>query len=205
MSMKCPSKALTCLESSTHPGWHNSKDGPTCSGKVEGKSTDDILLDTGCSQTMVHMDFVMPGSVSKTQEVTILCAHGEAVSYPIAVVNMEIDGVKIRVKAAVCKTLPVSVLLGTDVPELFTLLSRGRPKEDSGMAVVTRSKHKQQQLEGAEEQVKDLRSGARPTPLDEPTAEETYTVPKPRVMRRAVAQGQYFTRIYLQVEGPVRC
>ena len=192
MSMKCPSKALTCLESSAHPGWHNSKDGPTCSGKVEGKSTDDILLDTGCSRTMVHTDFVMPGSVSKTQQVTIRCAHGEAVSYPIAAVNMEIDGVRIRVKAAVCKTLPVSVLLGTDVPELFTLLSRGRPKEDSGMAVVTRSKHKQQQLEGAEEQVKDLRSGARPTPLDEPTAEETYTVPETESHEESSSPGTVF-------------
>ena len=43
MSMKCPSKALTCLESSV---WHNSKDGPICSGTVEGQSTEDTLLDT---------------------------------------------------------------------------------------------------------------------------------------------------------------
>ena len=50
MSMKCPSKALTCLELSAHPVWHRSKDGPTCSGTVEGQATDDILLDTGMLQ-----------------------------------------------------------------------------------------------------------------------------------------------------------
>ena len=64
MSMKCPSKALTCLEISAYPVWHRSKDGPTCSGTVEGQATDDILLDTGCSRTMVRTDLVLPSSVS---------------------------------------------------------------------------------------------------------------------------------------------
>ena len=178
MSMKCPSKALTCLESSAHPVWHNSKDGPTCSGTVEGQSTDDILLDTGCSRTMVRTDLVLPSSVSKTQLVCIRCAHGEAVSYPIALVNMEIDGLQLCVEAAVCKSLPVSVLLGTDVPELFTLLSRVRSQDESGMAVVTRSKLKQQQMEDREEHARDLQSGARPTSMDEPTAKETCSVPE---------------------------
>ena len=164
MSMKCPSKALNCLEISAYPVWHRSKDGPTCSGTVEGQATDDILLDTGCSRTMVHTDLVLPSSVSSAQ-VLIRCAHGEAVSYPTALVNMEIDGLQVCVEAAVCKSLPVSVLLGTDVPELFTLLSRVRSREDSGMAVVTRSKFKQQQVEAREEQVRDLQSGARPTPV----------------------------------------
>ena len=172
MSMKCPSKALTCLELSAHPVWHRSKDGPTCSGTVEGQATEDILLDTGCSRTMVRTDLVVPSSVSSTQQVVIRCAHGEAVSYPTALVNMEIEGLQVCVEAAVCKSLPVSVLLGTDVPELFTLLSRVRSQEDLGMAVVTRSKFKQQQLEAREEQVRDLQSGARPTSLEEPTAKK---------------------------------
>ena len=101
MSMKCPSKALTCLESSANRVWHNSKDGPTCSGTVEGQSTDDIILDTGCSRTTVHTDLVLPSSESKTQQVLIRCAFGEAVSYPTALVY------KFVWKAAVCKSLPV--------------------------------------------------------------------------------------------------
>ena len=38
--------------------------------------------------------------------------------YPLAKVNMEIEGVPIEVEAAVSTTLPVSVLLGEDMPEL---------------------------------------------------------------------------------------
>ena len=98
--------------------------------------------------------------------------YGAFLDMPTALVNMEIDGLQVCVEAAVCKSLPVSVLLGTYVPELFTLLSRVRSREDSGMAVVTRSKFKQQQVEAREEQVRDLQSGARPTPVEEPTAKE---------------------------------
>ena len=71
-----------------------------------------------------------------------------------------------------CKSLLVLVLLGTDVPELFSLLSRARSQEDSGMAVVTRFKLKQQQLEAREEHVRDLQSGARSTSMEEPMAKE---------------------------------
>ena len=35
---------------------------------------------------------------------------------------MEVDGVQVRVKAAVADNLPVSVLLGTDIPQLGKLL-----------------------------------------------------------------------------------
>ena len=38
--------------------------------------------------------------------------------YPLANVDLVIDGVQLTVEAAVSKSLPVSVLLGTDVPEL---------------------------------------------------------------------------------------
>ena len=113
----------------------------------------------------MRTDLVLPSSV-----VLIRCAHGEAVSYPTALVNMELDGLQVCVEAAVCKSLPVSVLLSTDV--LFTLLSRVRSRDDSGMAMVTHSKFKQQQVEAREEQVRDLQSGARPTPVEEPTAKE---------------------------------
>lgn len=46
-----------------------------------------------------------------------------------------------------CKSLPVSVLLGTDVPELFTFLSRTRFQKKLSMAVFTHFKLKKQQLE----------------------------------------------------------
>ena len=45
-----------------------------------------------------------------------------ACSQPLAQVELELDGVAVQVEAAVSESLPVSVLLGTDVPELGKLL-----------------------------------------------------------------------------------
>ena len=70
----------------------------------------DIILDTGCTRTLVH------------RNVVIQCAHGDAVAYPLANVKLEVQGVTVTVEAAVSETLPQSVLLGTDVPELLSLL-----------------------------------------------------------------------------------
>ena len=60
--------------------------------------------------------------------VTVRCAHGDMVLYPLAEVEMELDGAKMMVQAAVSDTLPVLVLLGTDVPELGRLL-RANPNK----------------------------------------------------------------------------
>ena len=48
---------------------------------------------------------------------SLQCAHGDVALYPLAKVELEIE-----VHAAVSDTLPVSALLGTDVPELGLLL-----------------------------------------------------------------------------------
>ena len=49
------------------------------------------------------------------------CAHGDTVLYPVGVVNMDVNGVKIQTRAAVSENLPLSVLLGRDVPQLGQL------------------------------------------------------------------------------------
>ena len=48
-------------------------------------------------------------------------------AYPLADVDLEIEGKVVTVEAAVSETLPQSVLLGTDVPELLSLLGVKRP------------------------------------------------------------------------------
>ena len=48
----------------------------------------------------------------------IRCAHGDTVLYPLAQVHLEINGHHIDVEAALSDTLPMPVLLGTDVPQL---------------------------------------------------------------------------------------
>ena len=54
---------------------------------------------------------------------------------------MEIDGLQFTVRAGISETLPVQVLLGTDVPELFKLLCDRvvEPEREDCLAVTTRS------------------------------------------------------------------
>ena len=82
----------------------------------------DIVLDTGCSRTVVRRELVPKNKILEGAAVTIRCAHGDTVRYPLARVNIEVQGRRVTVEAAVSTTLPASVLLGTDVQELTTLL-----------------------------------------------------------------------------------
>ena len=52
------------------------------------------------------------------ESAVVRCAHGDSVLYPMAEVNLEVDGCTIITVAAVSDTLPMDVLLGTGVPEL---------------------------------------------------------------------------------------
>lgn len=63
-----------------------------------------------------------PHKLKEGDALTIRCAHCDIVLYPLADVNMEVDGLPITVEAAVSDTLPAAVLLGTDVPQLTELL-----------------------------------------------------------------------------------
>ena len=73
--------------------------------------------------------------------VTIRCAHGDTVLYPLAALELEVDGISIPVEV---------VLLGRDVPQLASLL--GKPvgaelQSEEVMVVVTWAQAKRQ-LEG---------------------------------------------------------
>ena len=83
-----------------------------------------ILLDTGCSRTMIRKDLVAEEKYLEGEAVTVCCAHGDTVLYPLANIEMEVEGVKVGVQAEVAEKLPVPVLLGTDVPELGHLLQK---------------------------------------------------------------------------------
>ena len=121
---KCPEKpkdALMAGECST------SVEKPTqlCRGRVQGKMVRDILLDSGCSRTMVHLRLVSPEAFVEGSNVVIRCVHGDTVLYPLANIQMDVEGVPIQVKAAVFEDLPVSVLLGTDMAQ-FSQLIKGK-------------------------------------------------------------------------------
>jgi len=54
--------------------------------------------------------------------ITVQCAYGDKVMYPVASVEIEIQGNTFTEEAGVSDKLPLLVLLGTDVPGLKELL-----------------------------------------------------------------------------------
>ena len=90
---------------------------------VEGQKTK-ILLDTGCSRTMVSNRFVPLENYLEDKGVSVRCAHGDINFYPLAKVEIGVRDLKLTVEAAVAENPTVPVLFGTDVPELFQLLGR---------------------------------------------------------------------------------
>ena len=91
-------------------------------GVIEGQVVTDILLDTGSSRSLVRQELVSDETLLQGESVAIRCAHGDTVFYPVAELEVEIGGRKMTVKAAVSETLPMSMLVGTDVPQLIGLL-----------------------------------------------------------------------------------
>ena len=108
-SSNCPHNALYCTERRVdHRGpspalQRNAiaKPGVIESGIVEGKKISKILLDTGCSRTLVHQDLVPAEKILEGEAVAIRCAHGDTLLYPLAQVSMVVDGIPIEVEAAV--------------------------------------------------------------------------------------------------------
>ena len=101
----------------------------------------------------------------------IRCAHGDTVLYPLAKVHLKVDGQSLNITAAVAERLPVSVLLGTDVPLLTELLSgklstvKPVSKIEHALAV-TRAKAKKQLAEEVQVEREDLLSGAHAKPME---------------------------------------
>ena len=98
-SSNCPGKTRYSKESGVL-----TQQGILRPGAVKGKEVPDILLDTGCSWKLVHNDLV---------GVTIRSAHGDTALYPLAQVQVQIDGHTIDVEVAMSNSVLTSVLLGT--------------------------------------------------------------------------------------------
>ena len=186
MSFKCPKSAgLYCdeggeseeqTEVSTSGDVHRS-------GRVNGIQVDDIILDTGASRTLVREDLVPPRAL-RNGEVTIRCAHGDTITYPLADIIISVGPhEKLSVQAAVSKTLPAAVLLGRDVPELMTLLGTQTAEPTNNdpplvLAVTTRAQAKQQLQEELQSEERMCDSGATPTnPMEGERDGEGMSVP----------------------------
>ena len=174
IASKCPGKTnLFCGEQKS--AQETKTLGIYREGLIEGQKVEKILLDTGCSRTMIQRSLVPQNKFLEGQAVTIQCAHGDTVLYPLTEVDLEIDGLPIRVEAAVSDSLPVAVLLGTDVPEMSALLGReSEPKNQQDvMVVVTRAQARQQLEEELLRREREIQSGAKPNPVGKPAVKDS--------------------------------
>ena len=172
MSFKCPKNTGLYCDESSEP--RRQVEQPTSgevyrSGRVNGISVADFVLDTGASRTLVREDLV-PSCAIRNGDVAIRCAHGNAMTYPLAEITISV-GVheELTVQAAISKTLPAAVLLGRDVPELMTLLGTktGTQKPTTGdpvlvLATTTQAQARTQQQESQTEEHMHV-SGATPS------------------------------------------
>ena len=114
----------------------------------------------------------------------IHCVHGDNVLYPVARLNLEVEGVPVAVEAAVAKNLPTSVLLGTDVPELGRLLGlkpRSRwNKTQRALLAVSRAGARRQAKEEEERRQKeaDCQVTSSPVTLDAQSTDEVAAATK---------------------------
>ena len=143
-SKPCPSKALFCGNRNKPRG---AVEGTVLrQGVVNGFLVDDLLLDTGCSKTIVQRDLVGEEQWLGGESTIIQCAHGDAIAYLLAAIELEIQGKSVLVNTAVSDTLPQSVLVRTDVPGLLEMLqirSSTEEKEEpleKALVVMTRSR-----------------------------------------------------------------
>ncbi|XP_073721145.1 uncharacterized protein [Misgurnus anguillicaudatus] len=81
------------------------------------------LLDTGCTQTLVENELVPEVNICSVPQVIVKCVHGEERHYPIANVNVGIEGHSYLMKVGLAQGLPYQVILGHDFPALADLLA----------------------------------------------------------------------------------
>ena len=162
MSMNCHEKASYFVKD----GWGRTVARPW---RVEVSAVSDILLDTGCTRTMVRSDLVGKKNLIPGEAVTVLCAHGDTALYPLARITINMEGIEMEVEAVVSDSLPVSVFLGTDTTQLGQLFrSNPRTVRSSGFEqalVTTRGQARREAEDEQEQQTRETLSGVRPHQL----------------------------------------
>ena len=126
-----------------------------CKGKVKRVPVE-MVVDTGCSYTLVHSSLVPDAKFTQDQWVGVQCAHGNVIEYPVAKVDIEIDGVSKGVEVGVSPKLPRKVLIGRDLIDLFGI--RGV----KSCMVFTRNQSRCQQEMEERQQEKEWKTGAQP-------------------------------------------
>ncbi|KAL5509796.1 hypothetical protein EMCRGX_G005226 [Ephydatia muelleri] len=201
---KCPNNEVLFGRESKY----KVKDGMYCKGSVEGCLVSRILLDTGCSRTMVRRQFVPQEKFLEGKWVSIRCVHGDTVLYPLADIKLVVEGIPVQVEAAVADSLPVEVILGTDASRMTELLGRRAGSvffaQEHVMVVTTRAKRRQEIQEEVLRKEKEVMSGVVPNPLgvsEEEPKLKTMSQEQRRQMRRELgSQGDCLSHINITAE-----
>eukprot|EP00731_Ephydatia_muelleri_P007395 Em0003g1643a len=174
------------------------------SGWVNDRWVKDIVLDTGAAKTMIRGDLVTEEDMVGSS-IIVKCAHGDEVAYPVARVKIVVEGVTYTLDVAVSDSLPVSVLLGRDVPDLVNIGKTKRKFSCVGvrdvMAVTTRAQARAKRAEESQLAEREQREAAVTTEVDSsqnhPVApkesEETATITDQDTSTRE-DQGQGWTK-----------
>ena len=136
-------------------------------GRLDGRSVH-MLVDTGSDRTMVAADFIESSKVNGSYRVLVVCVHGDTVSYPTAVVQLQVGTWQQQARVVVVPELPVAVLLGRD---LYDPVDRESPTR--GLMVVTRSAKKKAEQDVANSEDSQGLSGN--VPSDESASSEETT------------------------------
>ena len=201
---KCPNNEVLFGRESKY----KVKDGMYCKGSVEGCLVSRILLDTGCSRTMVRRQFVPQEKFLEGKWVSSRCVHGDTVLYPLADIKLVVEGIPVTVEAAVADSLPVEVILGTDASRTTELLGRRAGSvffaQEHVMVVTTRAKRRQEIQEEVLRKEKEVMSGVVPNPLgvsEEEPKLKTMSQEQRRQMRRELgSQGDCLSHINITAE-----
>ena len=90
--------------------------------------------------------------------------------YPLAYVDMEVEGMQLRTKAAKAKGLPVVALLGTDIPQLGELLRMNTQTRSTNTMnhtmVATRAQAEREKEEAELQQQQTERNGVCPREVE---------------------------------------
>ena len=171
IAMECPDKACLCQQTKLQNGvLAKQLERP---GKVGDHDVTKIVLDTGCTRTLVRRDWVSQDQFIEGAVVPIRCAHGDTVVYPLALVDITLGGCAVQVEAAVSETLPLDALLGTDVPVLKQLIDEATAETaEEDFLVTTRAQSKRRTEEERLQQEKEKKSGATPSNLNSDSSDK---------------------------------
>ena len=75
-------------------------------GRLDGRSVQ-MLVDTGADRTMVAADCIDLVKVEGSDKVPVVCVHGDTVSYPTAVLHLQIGSWQREARVVVAPELPV--------------------------------------------------------------------------------------------------